>query len=176
MHFHFEWFSVILRLNAHELLAFVYIFVECTLPRQSPTANRVLHRRQRKLIDVIDRHVMIFLNPYFRTTPMADVNFTSLLTSLITCHHCVLFTVALVICKLQRIFIGIYVTSGAASVYFDDADNATCKSRVGLPYSVQPVALSHNSNRHAVQYKRPVATWPLMGVVSLVYYLHCDVT
>ena len=44
--------------------------------------------------------------------------------------------VALVICKLQRI----YVTSGAASVYFDDADNATCKSRVGLPYSVLPVA------------------------------------
>ena len=45
----------------------------------------------------------------------------------ITCHHCVLFTVALAICKLQRI----YVTSGAVSVYFDDADNATCKLRVG---------------------------------------------
>ena len=29
MHFHFECFSLILRLNAHELLAFVYIFVEC---------------------------------------------------------------------------------------------------------------------------------------------------
>ena len=67
---------------------------------------------------------------------MADVNFTSLVTSLITCHHCVSFTVALVICKLRRV----YVTSGAASVYFDDADNATCKSRVGLPYSVLPVA------------------------------------
>ena len=66
---------------------------------------------------------------------MADVNFT-LVTSLITCHHCVSFTVALMICKLQRI----YVTIGAASVYFDDADNATCKSRVGLPYSVLPVA------------------------------------
>jgi len=136
MHFHFEWFSVILHLNAHELLAFVYIFVECTLPRQSPIANRVLHKRQRKLIDVIDRHVMIFLTIYFRTTPMADVNFTSLVTSLITCHHCVLFTVALVICKLQWI----YVFSGTASVYFDDADNATCKSRVGLPYSVLSVA------------------------------------
>jgi len=123
-------------LNAHELLAFVYIFVECTLPQQSPIANRVPHKRQRKLIDVIDRHVMIFLTTYFRTTPMADVNFTSSVTSLITCHHCVSFTVALVICKLQRI----YVTSGAASVYFDDADNATCKSRVGLPYSVLPVA------------------------------------
>jgi len=57
---------------------------------------------------------------------MADVNFTSLVTSLIKFHHCVLFTVALVICKLHRI----YVTSGTASVYFDDADNATCKSRV----------------------------------------------
>jgi len=77
-----------LRLNAHELLAFVYIFVECTLPRQSAIANRVLHKRQRKLIDVIDRHVMIFLTTvttYFRTTPMANVNFTSLVTSLITC-------------------------------------------------------------------------------------------
>jgi len=92
MHFHFEWFSVILRLNDHELLAFVYIHVECTLPRQSPIANRVLHKRQRKLIDVIDRHVMIFLMTYFRTTPIADVNFTSLVTSLITCHHCVSFT------------------------------------------------------------------------------------
>jgi len=28
--------------------------------------------------------------------------------------------------------------SGTASVYFDDVDNATCKSRVGLPYSVLP--------------------------------------
>ena len=109
-----------------------------TLPQQSPIANRVLHERQRKLIDVIDRHVMIFLTTYFRTTPMADVNFASLVrpTSLITCHHCVSFAVTLVICKLQRI----YVTSDAASVYFDDADNATCKSRVGLPYSVLPVA------------------------------------
>jgi len=97
--------SVILRLNAHELLAFVYISVECTLPCQSPIANRVLHKRQRKLIDVIDRHVMIFLTTYFRKTPMADVNFTSLVTSLITCHHCVSFTVALVISKLQRIYI-----------------------------------------------------------------------
>ena len=95
----------LLRLNAHELLAFVYIFVECTLPRQSPLANRVLHKHQRKLMDVIDRHVMIFLTTYFRTTPMADVN---LVTSLITCHHCVSFTATLVICKLQRI----YVTSG----------------------------------------------------------------
>ena len=34
----------------------------------------------------------------------------------------------------------LYVTSGTASVYFNDADNATCKSRVGLPYSVLPVA------------------------------------
>jgi len=81
LHFHFEWFSVTLRLNAHELLAFVYIFVECMLRRQSPTANRVL--RKRKLIDVINRDIKIFLTTYFRTTPMADVNFTSLVTSLI---------------------------------------------------------------------------------------------
>jgi len=74
----FEWSSVISRLNAHELLAFVYIFVECTLPRQSPIANRVLYKRQRKLIDVSDRRVMIFLTTYFRTTPMADVKLTSL--------------------------------------------------------------------------------------------------
>ena len=93
-------------LNVHELLAFVYIFVECTLPWQSSIANRVLHKRQRKLIDVIDRHVMIFLTTYFRTIPMADVNFTSLVTSLITCYHCVSFTVAVVICKLQRILKG----------------------------------------------------------------------
>ena len=37
-------------------------------------------------------------------------------------------------------FKGIYVTSSTASVYFDDADNATCKPNVGLPYSVLPVA------------------------------------
>ena len=43
LHFHFEWFSVILRLNAHELLAFVYIFVECTLPWQSPIVTRVVN-------------------------------------------------------------------------------------------------------------------------------------
>ena len=76
MHFHF-------RLNAHELLAFLYFFVECTLPRQSPIANRVLHKRQRKLIDVIDHHVMIFLTIYFRTTPMADVNFTYVISYVI---------------------------------------------------------------------------------------------
>ena len=34
-------------------------------------------------------------------------------------------------------------------------------------------SISHNSNRHAVQYKRPVATWPPLEVVSLVYCLHC---
>jgi len=39
-------FFVILRLNAHELLAFVYIFIECTLPRQSPIENRVLYVEQ----------------------------------------------------------------------------------------------------------------------------------
>jgi len=82
------------------------IFVECMLPRQSLIANRVLHKRQRKLMDVIGRHVMIFLTTYFRTTPVADVNFTSLVTSLITCQRWVSFTVALVICKLQHILKG----------------------------------------------------------------------
>jgi len=81
-------------LNAHELLAFIYIFVDCMLPRQSSITNRVLHKRQHKLIDVIDRDVKMFLTTYFRTTPIAYVNFTSLVTSLITCHHCVSFTVA----------------------------------------------------------------------------------
>jgi len=42
--------------------------------------------------------------------------------------------------QITAYFKGIYVTSGTASVYFDDADNATCKSRVGLSYSVLPVA------------------------------------
>ena len=49
---------------------------------------------------------MIFLTTYFRTIPMADVDVTSLVTSL-TCHHCVSFTVALVIYKLQRILKGL---------------------------------------------------------------------
>ena len=128
-------FFVILRLNAHELLAFVYIFIECTLPRQSPIENRVLHKCQRKLMDVIDRHVMIFLTTYFRMTPMADVNFTSLVTSLITRHHCVSFTVALVICKLLHILKGFTSLVAQRVFYFDDADNATCKLRFALTYS-----------------------------------------
>ena len=37
------------------------------------SVNRVLHKRQRKLIDVIDRHVMIYLTTYFRTTAVADL-------------------------------------------------------------------------------------------------------
>ena len=41
--------------------------------------------------------------------------------------------------------------------------------------SYKTASISHNSNRHAVQYKRLVATWPPLGVVSLVYCLHCDV-
>jgi len=32
--------------------------------------------------------------------------------------------------------------------------------------SYKKASLSHNSNRHTVQYKRPVATWPPMGVVN----------
>jgi len=175
MHFHFEWYSVILRLNAHELLAFVYILVECTLPRQSPIANRVLHKhlRQRKLIDVISRHVMIFLTTYFRTTPMADVNFTSLVTSLITYHHCVSFTVALVICKLQRILKG-FTPLVAHRVFFDDADNAiaTCKSRVGLPYSVLPFA---QRTIFGFGCKRTIGAWIHVCNTTMQYgfVLHC---
>ena len=71
---------------------------------------------------------------------MADVNFTSLVTSLITCHHCISFTVALVICKLQRILKGFTSLVAQRVFYFDDADNASSKSRVGLPYSVLPFA------------------------------------
>jgi len=120
-------------------LAFVYIFVECMLPRQSPIANRVLHKCQHKLMDVIDRHVMIFLTTYFRTTTMADVNFTSLATSLITCHHYVSFTVTLVICKLQRILKGF--TSLVAQRVFTSMQPANrglachipcCQSQSGL--------------------------------------------
>jgi len=43
-----------------------------------------------------------------------------------------------VICKLQRILKG-FTSLAAQRVFFDDANNATCKSRVGfngLPYSV----------------------------------------
>jgi len=39
--------------------------------------------------------------------------------------------------------------------------------------SYKTASISHNSNWHAVQYKRPVATWPSLGVVSLVYCLYC---
>ena len=81
MHFHFEWFSVILRLNADELLAFVYIFVECTLPRQSPIANRVLHKRQRKLIDVIS-YVIRAITAFCLQSPWWFANY-SIFTSLV---------------------------------------------------------------------------------------------
>ena len=154
------------------VIGFVYIFVECTLPRQSPIAKRVLHKRQHKLIiDVIDRHVMIFLTTYFRMTPMADVNFTSSVTSLITCHHCVSFTVALVICKLQRILKG-FTSLVAQRVFFDDADNATCKSRVGLPYSVLPFA---ERTIFGFGCKRTIGAWIHACNTTMQYgfLLHC---
>ena len=40
-------FNTFLSYYARSLMAFVYIFVECTLPRQSSIANRVLHKHQR---------------------------------------------------------------------------------------------------------------------------------
>jgi len=60
----------------------------------------------------------------------------------------------------------LYVTSGAASVYFDDADNAACKSRVGLPYSVLPECRSQSglfsasavNVRESHEYMRAVQT------------------
>ena len=33
--------------------------------------------------------------------------------------------------------------------------------------------ITHNSKRYAVQYERPLTTLETIGVVSLVYYLHC---
>ena len=55
-------------------------FAECTLPQQSPIANQVLYKHHSKLTDVSDRRVMIFLTTYFRTTPMADIKLTLLVT------------------------------------------------------------------------------------------------
>jgi len=43
-------------------------FVECTLPGQSPVANQGLRKRQRKLTDVIDRDVKIFLTTFQNIT------------------------------------------------------------------------------------------------------------
>ena len=48
-------------------------------------------------------------------------------------------SVALMICKLQRILKG-FTSLVAQRVFFDDADNAICKSKVSLPYSVLPFA------------------------------------
>jgi len=155
-------------LNAHELLAFVYIFVECTLPRQSSIANRALHKRQRKLIN---RHMKIFLTTYFRTTPMPDVNFTSLVMPLITCYHCVSFTVAFVICKLQRILKG-FTSPVAQRVFFDDADNATCKATIGLPYSVLPFA---ERTIYGFGCKRTIGAWihACNAFMQYGFVLHC---
>jgi len=166
MHFHFEWFYVILRLNAHELLAFVYIFVECTLPRQSPIANRVLRKRQRKLIDVIDHHLMIFLTAYFRTTPVADVNFTSLVTSLVTCHHCVSFTVALVICKLHHIYTSL-VAQRVYTSMMRIMQPTKYKSRVGLPYSLDV------NVREAHEYTRAIQPCNTHLYCTVVTSWHC---
>jgi len=68
-----------LRLNADELLAFVYIFVECTLPRQSPIANRVLHKCQRKLIDVISYVINNVLSLRFVYSRLGDLQITAYL-------------------------------------------------------------------------------------------------
>jgi len=71
-------------------------------------------------------------------------------------------------CKLQLI----YVTSAAVSVYFDDADNATCKSRVGLPYSVLPVA---ERTIFGFGYERTRGSWIHACNTAMQYgfVLHC---
>ena len=80
MHFHSEWFSVILHLNAHELLAFVHILliVRCHGDHILQTESIITNWCNRSWREDFSDH--LFQND---TTPMADVNFTSLVTSCI---------------------------------------------------------------------------------------------
>ena len=107
-----------------------------------------VHKRK-----LIDRDVNIFLTTYFRTTPMADVNFTSL----ITCHHCVSFTVALVICKLQRILKGF--TSLVAQRVFTSMMRIMQPANRGLDCRI-PCCRSHSGlfSASAVKYHRCMNT------------------
>jgi len=139
MHFHSEWFSIILHLNAHELLAFVHILliVRCHGDHILQTESIITNWCNRSWREDFSDH--LFQND---TTPMADVNFTSLVTSCINNVLSLRFVYGCLgdlYAKITAYFKGFYVTSTTASVYFDDADNATCKPRVGLPYSVVPV-------------------------------------
>jgi len=80
-------------------------------------------------------------------------------------------TVALVICKLQRILKG-FTLLVAQRVFFDDADNATCKSRVGLPYSVLPFA---QRTIFGFGCKRTIGAWIHACNITMQYgfVLHC---
>jgi len=62
---------------------------------------------------------------------MADVNFDHVISYVISN----VLSLRFVYGRLGDLQITAYFRhySGAASVYFDDADNATCQSRVGLP-------------------------------------------
>jgi len=90
-------------------------------------------------------------------------------TWLITCHHCISFTVALAICKLQRILKG-FTSLAHSEYYFNDADNAMCKSRVG--FSVLPVA-----ERTIFDFgcKRTIGSWIHACNTTMQYgfVLHC---
>ena len=111
-----------------------------------------------------------FSDHLFQNDTNADVNFTSLVMSLITCYHCVSFTVAFVICKLQRILKGFTSLVARQRVFFDDANNATCKSTVGLPYSVLPFA-----ERTIFGCKRTIGAWihACNAVMQYGFVLHC---
>ena len=130
MHFHSEWFSVILHLNAHELLAFVHILliVRCHGDHILQTESIITNWCNRSWREDFSDH--LFQND---TTPMADVNFTSLVTSCINNVLSLRFVYGCLgdlYAKITAYFKGFYVTSTTASVYFDDADNATCKPRL----------------------------------------------
>ena len=65
---------------------------------------------------------------------------------------------------------------GGASVYFGEADNATGKSRVGLPYCVLPECRSHSGlfSASAVNYST-IGAWIHACDITMQYgfVLHC---
>jgi len=82
-------YTVAQKLKLLWCIAVVFKSPHCLICQVDVQLNSTMPLISGKLIDVIDHHEKIFLITYFRTTPMADVNFTSLVTSLIMCHHCV---------------------------------------------------------------------------------------
>jgi len=65
--------------------------------------------------------------------------------------------------------------SGTASVYFDDVDNATCKSRVGLPYSVLPGRLVAERTIFGFGCERTIGSWiqACNTTMQYAFVLHC---